>query len=90
MGLRQMLLLEDVLAVPEAPDLAPLLLRHEARSLRDIRTLLAPLATCMEACANPGAPAARDWHACLVSVPAVHMAFKCVLWTTLMRNPSFV
>ena len=59
LGLRQMVRLEGVLAAPEALDLAPLLLRHEARSLRDLRTLLAPLVSCMEACANPGAPVAR-------------------------------
>lgn len=57
--MQQMVRLEDVLAAPEAPDLAPLLLRHEARSLRDIRSLLAPVASCMEACANPGAPVAK-------------------------------
>ena len=61
--MRQMVRLEDVLAEPEAPDLAPLLLRHEARSLRDIRSLLSPLASCLEACANPGARAAGGWHA---------------------------
>jgi hypothetical protein len=40
----QMVDLGGLLAAPEAPDLAPLLLRHETRSLRDARALLAPAA----------------------------------------------
>jgi len=57
----QMVDLGGLLAAPEAPDLAPLLLRHETRSLRDVRALLAPAAAQSAPC-NPG-------HSCATGAP---------------------
>ncbi|KAK9822841.1 hypothetical protein WJX81_001701 [Elliptochloris bilobata] len=57
-----MVRLDNVLAAPEAPDLAPLLLRHEARSLRDARGTKADAIKARTALGDAAAHASANGH----------------------------